>query len=53
VAPLGAVPDAEVARRTGRTTNAVTVKRRKLGRPRAGKPSPGKKGQSRARRAGP
>jgi len=31
---VGALPDAEVARRTGRTRNAVTVKRRKLGRPR-------------------
>ena len=53
VALLGALPDAEVARRTGRTANAVTVKRRKLGRPRAGKPSSGKKEQSRARGAGP
>ncbi len=29
---VGALPDSEVARRTGRTRNAVTVKRRKLGR---------------------
>jgi hypothetical protein len=29
---VGALPDSEVARRTGRTRNAVALKRRKLGR---------------------
>ena len=30
---VGALPDCEVARQTGRTRNAVTLKRRLLGRP--------------------
>jgi hypothetical protein len=33
LALVGALPDAEVARRTGRTLNAVRVKRKLLGRP--------------------
>jgi hypothetical protein len=33
VALLGALPDAEVARRTGRSPNAVALKRLALGRP--------------------
>jgi hypothetical protein len=46
LALLGALPDAEVARRTGRTRNAVALKRHDLGRPavRGRRRSPTRKG---------
>jgi hypothetical protein len=38
MALVGALPDSEVARRTGRTLNAVRLRRHLLGRPRIGAP---------------